>query len=102
MFRRLDAAATGLSARTVRVTVDGAVLACREGDSLAAALFAGGSNACRDTAVSGSPRGPFCMMGVCYDCLVTIDGRANQQACMTPVREGMVVGRQSGAREVAA
>jgi predicted molibdopterin-dependent oxidoreductase YjgC len=42
------------------------------------------------------------MMGVCYDCLVGIDGHANQQACMTRVREGMTVRRQLGAREVGA
>ena len=37
------------------------------------------------------PRGPFCMMGVCFDCLVEIDGVPNVQGCMTPVREGMQV-----------
>jgi len=102
MFRRIDAAVLQEADRKVRVTVDGASLECREGDSVAAALFAAGVLACRDTAVSGVARGPFCMMGVCYDCLVRIDGRPNQQACMTPVREGMTVERQLGAREVAA
>lgn len=102
MFRRIDAAAAESAQRTVRVTVDGTALECREGDSVAAALFTAGVLACRDTAVSGNARGPFCMMGVCYDCLVRIDGRPNQQACMTPVREGMTVERQLGAREVAA
>lgn len=103
MFRRLEAAGTGAApGRTVRISVDGARIDCREGDSVAAALFAAGIPACRDTAVSGTPRGPFCMMGVCYDCLVGIDGRANQQACMTRVREGMAVVRQTGAREVRA
>ena len=100
MFRRLDALATGATARTVRISVDGAALECREGDSVAAALFAAGMPACRDTAVSGAARGPFCMMGICYDCLVGIDGCANQQACMTRVRDGMAVQRQIGAREV--
>jgi predicted molibdopterin-dependent oxidoreductase YjgC len=42
------------------------------------------------------------MMGVCYDCLVTIDGQANQQGCMTAVREGMKIERQLGARKVQA
>jgi len=100
MFRRLDASDGAPAPRTVRITVDGAALDCRDGDSVAAALFAAGITACRDTAVSGVKRGPFCMMGVCYDCLVGIDGRANQQACMTKVREGMAVQRQIGAREV--
>jgi predicted molibdopterin-dependent oxidoreductase YjgC len=102
MFRRLDAPAGQPARLTVRVTVDGAALDCREGDTVAAALFAAGVEACRDTVVSGAARGPFCMMGVCYDCLVSIDGRPNQQACMTPVRDGMTVRRQLGAREVAA
>ncbi|AZG16778.1 MULTISPECIES: (2Fe-2S)-binding protein [Cupriavidus] len=100
MFRRIDAAEP--AGRPVRLTVDGVPLACREGDSVAAALFAAGVLACRDTAVSGAARGPYCMMGVCYDCLVRIDGRPNQQACMTRVRDGMRVERQIGAREVAA
>jgi predicted molibdopterin-dependent oxidoreductase YjgC len=100
MFRRLDAFPVGEAVRTVRITVDGAALECRAGDSVAAALFAAGMPACRDTAVSGAARGPFCMMGICYDCLVGIDGRANQQACMTRVQEGMAVHRQTGAREV--
>ncbi|HSU23657.1 MAG TPA: (2Fe-2S)-binding protein [Variovorax sp.] len=101
MFRRLDAAATA-DARAVRITVDGAAHECREGDTVAGALFAAGLTACRDTAVSGAARGPFCMMGVCYDCLVVIDGRPNQQACMARVRDGMAVQRQLGAREVRA
>ncbi|WP_160473834.1 (2Fe-2S)-binding protein [Cupriavidus sp. SW-Y-13] len=101
MFRRLDATAAQAAGRTVRVTVDGATLECRETDTVAAALFAANVAACRDTPVSGAARGPFCMMGVCYDCLVSIDGRPNQQACMTRVRDGMRVERQLGAREVA-
>jgi len=100
MFRRLEAGPSDPAPRTVRITVDGAALDCREGDSVAAALFAAGIPSCRDTAVSGAKRGPFCMMGLCYDCLVGIDGRPNQQACMTKVREGMAVSRQMGAREV--
>jgi predicted molibdopterin-dependent oxidoreductase YjgC len=100
MFRRLDAAAQAVAAAPVRITLDGEPVHCRAGDSVAAALFAAGVTACRETAVSETPRGPYCMMGVCYDCLVNIDGIANQQACMTSVRAGMAVRRQCGAREV--
>ena len=100
MFKRLDAAADQAARTPVRITVDGAELGCRQGDSVAAALFAAGHADCRDTAVGEVPRGPYCMMGVCYDCLVTIDGQPNRQACMTPVREGMKIERQRGAREV--
>ncbi|RBL83127.1 (2Fe-2S)-binding protein [Streptomyces cavourensis] len=102
MFKRLDEAQRQVQGAPVRVTVNGADLQCRQGDSVAAALFAGGMQACRDTAVGEVPRGPYCMMGVCYDCLVTIDGQANQQGCMTAVREGMKIERQLGARKVQA
>jgi hypothetical protein len=102
MFKRLDEAQRQAQGAPVRVTVNGAELQCRQGDSVAAALFAGGVSACRDTAVNEVPRGPYCMMGVCYDCLVTIDGQANQQDCMTAVREGMKIERQLGARKVQA
>jgi NADH dehydrogenase/NADH:ubiquinone oxidoreductase subunit G len=102
MFKRLDEAQRQAQDAPVRVTVNGAELQCRQGDSVAAALFAGGVQACRDTAVNEVPRGPYCMMGVCYDCLVTIDGQANQQGCMTAVREGMKIERQLGARKVQA
>lgn len=100
MFKRLDAATGQLAQCAVRIEVDGSSVQCREGDSVAAALFASGHDACRDTVVNGVARGPYCMMGLCYDCLVTIDGQPNRQACMTPVSEGMRVERQHGAREV--
>lgn len=100
MFKRLAEAERQAAGAPVRITVDGLDVACRAGDSVAAALFASGRDACRDTVVNEVPRGPYCMMGVCYDCLVTIDGRPNRQACMTQVAEGMNVERQRGAREV--
>jgi len=107
MFNRLDIAALSAAppakavGGAVTITIDGRSVTCRAGDTVAAALFASGLSACRDTPVSGAARGPYCMMGVCYDCLVMIDGQANQQACMTPVRAGMTVTHQAGAREVA-
>jgi predicted molibdopterin-dependent oxidoreductase YjgC len=72
----------------------------RAGDSVAAVLLAAGVTATRTTAVSGSPRGPYCMMGACFDCLAEVDGRGGVQTCMTPVRDGMRVRMQSGARTV--
>jgi predicted molibdopterin-dependent oxidoreductase YjgC len=100
MFKRLDDAARALNEQPIQIFVDDRPLTCRAGDSVAAALLAAGIDACRETVVSGSARGPYCMMGVCYDCLVQIDGIANRQGCMTPVSEGMQVRRQRGAREV--
>jgi len=100
MFKRLDAVAGQAPGATVRIDINGVPVQCRAGDSVAAALLASGHDACRDTVVGGVPRGPYCMMGVCYDCLVTIDGQPNRQACMTPVRDGMRVQRQHRAREI--
>ena len=103
MFKRLpDLAATHPDARALAVTIDGKPFAARAGDTVAATLFAAGIADCRTTPVSGSARGPFCMMGVCFDCLVVIDGQPNQQGCMIPVAEGMKIQRQQGARAVAA
>ena len=48
--------------------------------------------------MSGAPRGPFCMMGVCFECLVVIDGTGNRQACMVPLQAGMAVALQDGPR----
>ena len=67
------------------------------GTTVAAALLQAGEAEFRSTPVSGAARGPYCMMGVCFECLVEIDGAPNQQACMTPVRDGMRVRRQKGA-----
>jgi predicted molibdopterin-dependent oxidoreductase YjgC len=68
-----------------------------EGDSIAAALLNADVKSLRDTAVKATGRGPYCLMGVCFDCLVEIDGVPNRQACMIPVRHGMKVRRQTGA-----
>jgi hypothetical protein len=54
----------------------------------------------RTTPVIGSRRGPWCMIGACFDCLVTIDGAPNQQACMVVVSDGMQIERQLGARDL--
>ncbi|AJC23613.2 (2Fe-2S)-binding protein [Pandoraea pulmonicola] len=86
---------------TVRVFIEGAPVEVPRDMNVAAALLFAGVTACRTTPVSGSERAPFCMMGVCFDCLVEIDGVPNRQGCMTPVREGMQVRRMDGARSVA-
>jgi hypothetical protein len=72
----------------VPVRFNGAVLLLPEGENLAGALLVAGILPFRHTPVSGAPRGPFCMMGACYDCLVQLDGTA-QQACMLHVCAGM-------------
>ena len=79
-------------------TFDGRPLLAREGDTVAAALLANGVAMFRATPVSASPRAPWCMMGVCFDCLVEIDGVASRQACLVPLADGMRIRRQHGAR----
>lgn len=63
---------------------------------MAAALMAAGQVVFRRTARGNAPRGLFCGMGVCYDCLVVIDGQAGRRACMTEVSDGMRVELQEG------
>jgi D-hydroxyproline dehydrogenase subunit gamma len=77
------------------VLLDGAPVTAYLGETVAAVLFAEGVIATRTT-VGGSPRGVFCGMGVCFDCLVVVDGEPNTRACMTWVREGMRISRQDG------
>ncbi|MFH9575818.1 (2Fe-2S)-binding protein [Streptomyces sp. NPDC017230] len=74
-----------------RITVDGEPLPFVEGQTVAAALVAAGRVAWRTTRVGGRPRGVFCGIGVCFDCLVTIDGTAGQRACLVPARADMTV-----------
>ncbi|SMX48131.1 2Fe-2S iron-sulfur cluster-binding protein [Maliponia aquimaris] len=79
-------------AARVPVVFDGQSLELPLGANLAAALLAAGVTVFRHTPVSGAPRGPFCMMGACFDCLVEIDGVV-RQACMLDVTEGLRIGR---------
>jgi D-hydroxyproline dehydrogenase subunit gamma len=95
MFQRL----TRERELSLTIFIDGTATPARQGDTVAAAMLGSGYVACRTTAVSGAPRGPYCLMGVCFDCLVNIDGDANRQACMTTVRDGMRIETQRGKRE---
>jgi D-hydroxyproline dehydrogenase subunit gamma len=97
MFRRIDK-----SPAQMRFQFEGRTIEAAEGESLAAALLAAGIASVRETPVSGTPRAPYCMMGVCFDCLVEVDGVPNRQACLTAVGQGMIVRRQRGAREFGA
>lgn len=85
MFARLPDASTA----SVRVVIDGRPFEAASNDTVAAALLASGHASFRVSALSGAGRGPYCMMGVCFECLVTIDGQANRQACMVRVEQDM-------------
>lgn len=81
----------------VQMTFDGNSIDVPAGVSVAAALLISGARQFRSTPVSAAPRAPYCMMGVCFECLVQIDGRPGRQSCLTAVRDGMVVECQHGA-----
>lgn len=81
--------------RRVSLVLDGRPVTAYEGESVAALLFAEGVPATRTTR-GGAPRGVYCGMGVCFDCLVVVDGVPNTRACVTWVRDGLDVRRQAG------
>ena len=85
MFRLLTAPPPD----AVALRVDGRDVSVPAGSSLAAAALVAGVLPTRHSAVSGAGRAPYCMMGVCYDCLMEVDGVRDVQACLIPVRPGM-------------
>ncbi|MGD9614972.1 MAG: 2Fe-2S iron-sulfur cluster-binding protein [Alphaproteobacteria bacterium] len=94
MFRlRPDAAAA-----TVEIEVEGRTVRVPQGASAAAAVLLAGLSSIRDTAVGGGERAPYCLMGVCFDCLAEIDGVPNRQSCTVTVQPGMRIRRQRGRR----
>jgi predicted molibdopterin-dependent oxidoreductase YjgC len=66
------------------------------GQSIGAALIAAGHRSWRSTRHGGEPRGVFCGIGICFDCLVTVNGRPNQRACLTEAGQGDHVAPQEG------
>jgi len=74
---------------SVRVTFDGRALPAYAGQTVGGALTAAGIRFWRVTRRQGRPRGLFCGIGVCFDCLLTIDGEQSQRACLVPVVDGM-------------
>lgn len=71
--------------------VDGRRIEAHAGESIAAVLLVEGSPVLRRSSRLAAPRSVFCGMGVCFECLVTVNGRPNLRACMTPAEEGMRV-----------
>lgn len=98
MFRKLHEP----GAASLTLTIDGQPVSAEPGETVAAVLLRQASAASRSTPVNESPRAPYCMMGVCFDCLAIVDGVASTQTCMVTVREGMRVERQFGKRSVQA
>ena len=85
----------------VEFSFDGAAVSGRDGESIAAALFAAGYRVFRTMPRFGDARGGYCMIGRCTDCLVVVDGLPNVPACRTPVSAGQVVRTQHGLGETA-
>jgi predicted molibdopterin-dependent oxidoreductase YjgC len=75
---------------------DGKEIAAAPGQSIGAALIAAGYRSWRTTRHTGAPRGLFCGIGICFDCLVVVNGRPNQRACLTEVTDGDEVVPQEG------
>jgi Uncharacterized anaerobic dehydrogenase len=75
---------------------DGRDIPFRQGQTVGAALMAAGIRSWRTTRVEGRPRGLFCGIGICFDCLVVIDGRPNQRACLVLAGADLVVSPQEG------
>jgi predicted molibdopterin-dependent oxidoreductase YjgC len=73
------------------VHVDGQRITAFEGETIAAVLWAEGIHVFRHTTKTGQPRSVFCGIGICFDCLVTVDGVSNVRACVTSVVDGMVI-----------
>jgi predicted molibdopterin-dependent oxidoreductase YjgC len=78
------------------LTFDGTTVPFRPGQTIGAALVAAGRPSWRTTRIDGSPRGLFCGIGVCFDCLVTVDGVPNQRACLVRAEAGQSVTTQEG------
>ena len=92
MFKRLD----DNPGFFVTISIEGRPVEVPAGETVAAAVLASGLGHTRTTPLSDAPRAPFCLMGVCYECLMVIDGLPNQRACRVRVRAGMTIERQHG------
>lgn len=97
MFRSIEIPISEKS-RVITIRVNGKELTVQEGQSVAMALLGAGIVRFRRSAVSGAPRAPLCLMGVCFDCLVEVDGVQNTQSCLVEVHPGMVIQLPDGNR----
>lgn len=81
---------------TFSVSVDGVPVEARAGDTIAAVLLRTPPHIARHTPVKETPRAPYCLMGVCFDCLATVDGETSVQTCLVSVKPGMRIERPVG------
>lgn len=86
--------------RRVEFTFDGESVVAFSGQTVAAALLEHGIRTLRKTRVEEKPRGVFCGIGICFDCLVVVNGLPNQRACLLEVQDHMIVQTQIGVGEM--
>ena len=84
------------TSKTVTIYFDGQPIEALEGEPIAAALINAGVHAFRTTPKLHQPRGIFCAIGRCTDCMMIVDGIPNTRTCVTPVKDGMRVEKQEG------
>ena len=96
MFRKLRDHYPG----EITIEIDGVPAAAEPGESVAAVLLRQNDPWSRLTPVTQSRRAPFCMMGVCFDCVAEVDGNPSVQTCLKQVQNGMRVSRQTGKRRI--
>ncbi|MBS4020996.1 MAG: (2Fe-2S)-binding protein [Dethiobacter sp.] len=82
--------------KKIIISVDGKEIEAVDGEPIAAALLAAGIRVFRKTPKTGGPRGVFCAIGRCTDCIMTVNGLPNVRTCVTPVEQGMEIETQIG------
>ncbi|PKM51241.1 MAG: dehydrogenase [Firmicutes bacterium HGW-Firmicutes-7] len=85
-----------IKGKLIKFEFDGKIVEGYEGEPISAALKAAGIMVHRHTAKQDSPRGIFCAIGRCSDCVMVVDGKPNIRTCVTPLTEGMKVQTQYG------
>jgi D-hydroxyproline dehydrogenase subunit gamma len=98
MFQKLHDPPRG---ELLTVYIDGVPVTAEANETIAAVLLRQTPLWSRTTPVSQTRRAPYCMMGVCFDCLATVDGISSIQTCLVTVRKGMRIDRQHGRPSVA-
>lgn len=86
--------------KEIGVILDGTAITALEGQSVGAFLIEQNQSTTRTTRFGEKPRGMFCGIGICFDCLITIDGVTNQRACVTRIEEGMSIQTQAGSGRI--
>lgn len=96
MFRKLHEPVPGV----ITIEIDGVSAIAEHGESVAAVLLRQAEAWSRLTPVTHNKRAPYCMMGVCFECLAEVNGVASVQTCLKPVSNGMRIARQTGKRKI--